>query len=58
MVCLRAALYDIPAYVQAYEHEQKKHRETEELRAEEAQVQQQEQRLRQVCKNVKTSTKS
>jgi hypothetical protein len=30
-----------------YEHEQKKHRETEELRAEEARLQQQEQRLRQ-----------
>ena len=34
--------------VQVYEHEQKKQRETDQLRAKEAQVQQQEQRLRQV----------
>ena len=34
--------------LQVYEHEKKKHRETDELRREEANLQQQEQRLRQV----------
>ena len=44
----RITAFHVVAVMQVYEHEQKKHRETEELRAEEAQVQQQEQRLRQV----------
>ena len=35
--------------LQVYEHEKKKHRETDELRREEAQLQQETQRLRQVA---------
>ena len=50
-----AASSDHGNCMQMYEHEQKKHRETEELRVEEARVQQQQQRLRQVRQNAKPS---